>query len=297
MAENLERAQHAVREALQEKPDIILLPEFFAVLGTDPSTYNVTVAQASDRWAEITAPFQELARQGECYIVPVGPLRSEGAIHNAASLIGRQGEVIGHYFKTHLAPGETSITPGDQYPVFETDFGKVGMMICMDIHYPEIARIYALRGADILLWSTMSWGPTDRFLSVLLASHAMDNQVYCVHSNFAGLPFLPGKPRGRACVVGPDGEFRADTGHRPGVATATVDLDEGYEYWVYGELKQRLPTLKEAMLGLRRPETYLDIVREDIPWSQWQVKNPPLVEPGGEGQTPPQEAPDYLIYG
>ena len=125
----------------------------------------------------------------------------------------------------------------------------------------------------------------------------MDNQIYCVHSNFAGLPFLPGKPRGRACIVGPDGEFRADTGHRPGVATATVNLDEGYEYWVYGELKQRLPTLKEAMLGLRRPDTYLDIVREDIPWSQWQVPNPPLVEPGEEGQAPPQEAPDYLIYG
>jgi predicted amidohydrolase len=297
VAENLERARQAVQEALKEKPDLILLPEFFAVLGTDPDTYSATVSDAADRWAEITAPFQELARQGRCYVVPVGPLRSGDKIYNAATLIDRQGEIAGHYFKTHLAPGETIITPGSEYPVFETDFGKVGILICMDIHYPEIARIYALRGAGLLLWSTMSWGPTDRFLTVLLASRAMDNQVYCVHSNFAGLPFLPGKPRGRACIVGPDGEFRADTGHRPGVATASVYLDEGYEYWVYGQLKQRLPTLKEAMLGLRRPETYQDLVRQDIPWSQWQVPDPPLVEPGETHQAPPEPAPEYLIYG
>jgi predicted amidohydrolase len=295
---NLRRAKTAVEEALTEKPDIILLPEFFAVLGTNPDIYTKTVAQAADRWDEIMTPFQSLAAEGECYLVPVGPMWEGGHIRNAATLIGRQGEIIGHYFKTHLAPGEASIKAGDSYPVFETDFGRIGIMICMDLHYPEIARIYALNGADILLWSTMSWGPTDRFLSVLLATRAMDNQVYCVHSNFAGLPHLPGKMRGRACIIGPDGETRADTGHRPGVATAAVDLDEGYEYWTMGELKRRLPTLKEPLLGLRRPETYGDLVREDIPWRKWQISNPLLVEPSEEGEeSSTDESPNYLNYG
>ncbi len=293
--ENLARAYAAVRQALGEKPDFILLPEFFATLGTDPATYVQTVAACADRWVEINAPFQEMAREAHCYVIPCGPLREGNVIRNAATLIGPDGEVIGHYFKTHLAPGEggSGIQAGDEYPVFETDRGRVAMMICMDIHYPEVARIYALRGAEILFWPTMSWGPTDRFLTVLLAARAMDNQIYCVHANFAGLPHLPGKPRGRACIVGPDGETRADTGHRPGIATATVDLDEGYEYWVKGELKRQLPTLKECLLGLRRPETYGDLVREDIPWSRWQVRSPVLVDPGDGAEEGP--APDYLL--
>lgn len=295
--ENVVRAQAATRQALAEKPDFILLPEFFATLGTDSDTYSQSVKDAADRWEEINAPFQEMAREARCHIIPVGPKWEGEKIYNTATLIGRQGEIMGHYRKTHLAPGESGIQPGDDYPVFETDCGRVAMMICMDIHYPEIARIYALRGAEILFWSTMSWGPTDRFLTVLLAARAMDNQYYCVHSNFAGLPHLPGKPRGRACIVGPDGEIRADTGHRPGIATATVDLDEGYEYWVTGSLKARLPTLKEPSLGLRRPETYGDLIRTDVPWEQWQVKNPILVDPGSEdGQPAPQEAPNYLIF-
>jgi predicted amidohydrolase len=276
----------------------VLLPEFFTVLGTDPDIYTTTVAQAADRWDEIMAPFQAMAREGHCYLIPVGPMRDGEDIVNAATLIGRQGEVLGHYFKTHLAPGEANIKPGEDYPIFDTDFGRIGIMICMDIHYPEVARIYALRGAEILFWATMSWGPTDRFLSVLLAARAMDNQIYCVHSNFAGLPHLPGKLRGRACIIGPDGEARADTGHRPGVATAMVNLDEGYEYWVTGDLKRKLPTLKEAMLGLRRPDTYRDLVREDIPWDRWQVSNPTLIDPDGKGEGGSQGSePDYLICG
>ncbi len=295
--ENLARAQAAVKDALKGKPDFILLPEFFAVLGVDPQTYTTSVRQAADRWEQITSPFQSLANENKCYIILVGPKWEGDAIYNTATLIGNSGEIVGHYRKTHLAPGETFIQAGSDYPVFDTAFGRIAIMICMDIHYPEIARIYALRGAEILFWSTMSWGPTDRFLTVLLAARAMDNQVYCVHSNFSGLPFLPGKPRGRACIVGPDGEIRADTGHRPGIASAIIDLDEAYEYWVPGKLKQELPTLKEAHLGLRRPETYTDLVRTDIPWKQWQVENPILIDPTGEGvANEPGDASRLLVF-
>ena len=292
--ENLERAEAAVRRAAQDNPDLILLPEFYALLGTDPETYSNTVAQAADRWSEMLEPFRVLAGTSSSYIISTGPRRENDSIFNTATLIDRRGEIVGHYHKTHLAPGEEGITPGDEYPVFETDFGRVAMMICMDVHYPEIARIYALRGAEIVCWPTMSWGPTDRFLTVLLAARAMDNQIYCVHSNFCGLPHLPGKPRGRACIIGPDGESRADTGHGPGIATATIDLDEGYEYWATGELKRRLPTLKEAFLGLRKPATYGVLVEQDIPWDRWQVQNPILVDPDGRGEG--RDAPGYLEY-
>jgi hypothetical protein len=65
---------------------------------------------------------------------------------------------------------------------------------------------------------------------------------------------------------------------------------------VKGDLKVKLPTLKECMLGLRRPNTYDDLVREDIPWSDWQIKRPFLVDPGnGVEAAEPEAAPDYLL--
>ncbi len=70
------------------------------------------------------------------------------------------------------------------------------------------------------------------------------------------MPFLTGKSMGRGCIIDPYARPIADTSHKPGVATATVDLDEGFEYWIAGEQKLRWPTLKEAYLGMRRPELY-----------------------------------------
>jgi len=280
--DNVARAAAFVEKALESHPDIVCLPEFFATVGTDYSYYEKTVGESADRWADLAAPFQALAARGGCYIITCGPKREEDRkIYNTATLIGRKGEIIGHYRKTHLASGETFATPGCEFPVFETDFGKVAIMICADIQYPEIPRIYALKGAEILFWPTMAWGPTDHFLDIQFISRAIDNQIYAVHSNFNTLPYLPGKPRGCAKIIGPDGEARADTGHRPGVATAMVDLDEGYEYWVPGNWKHKLPTLKEAFLGTRRPELYGELTRTDIPWSAWQVKHPVLYDPDG----------------
>ena len=126
----------------------------------------------------------------------------------------------------------------------------------MDLHYPEVARIYALQGAEILFWPTMAYGPTEEFLDICLRSRAIDNQIYCVSANYVNLPYLPGKSMGRAAIIGLDGRFRADTGNRPGVVSALLDLEEGYEMWYTGEVKRRFPTLRHTLLRTRRPETY-----------------------------------------
>jgi predicted amidohydrolase len=126
----------------------------------------------------------------------------------------------------------------------------------MDIHYPEVARIYALQGAEILFWPTVAYGPTEEFLQIVLRARAIDNQLYCVSSNYVNSPYLPGKLMGRANIVGLDGCYRADTGNRPGIATALLDLDEGYQMWYTGEVKEKFPTLRETLLKTRRPDTY-----------------------------------------
>ena len=133
---------------------------------------------------------------------------------------------------------------------------------------PEVARVLMLKGADLLFWPTMAWGPTDAYLDIALRSRAMDNQVYCATANFCRLPYLPGRGRGRAYIAAPEGSILADTGHRPGVATTTVDLDEGRDYWLRDP---RYRTLKDSYVGDRRPELYGLIADTDVPADSWRI--------------------------
>jgi predicted amidohydrolase len=81
--------------------------------------------------------------------------------YNTAVLFDRRGAIVGRYRKTHLplAEAESGVTPGSDYPVFETDFGTVGILICWDHWFPETARILRTRGAEIILISTIGDAP------------------------------------------------------------------------------------------------------------------------------------------
>jgi len=270
--DNVRRALAAIDEAGRFGADIICLPEMYATLGC--TDYQDALHQAVDMQGSISEQISAKAASLKCYIISNTVEQDGDALYNTATLFDRSGAIVGSYRKTHLAPGEeTTFAQGDAFPVFELDFGKVGLMICMDIHFPEIARIYALQGVDILFWPTMSYGPTGEFLEVLFRSRAMDNQIYCVTANFCQQPYLAGKAMGRAYIVGPDGKIRADTGHRAGIAVAAVDLDEGYEHWV---MRADMLTLKDAMLGGRRPALYGALVQPDSPAPPWRIANPKL---------------------
>jgi predicted amidohydrolase len=254
---NMLEGDRIIELVLAAKPDIVCFPELFPVV-------NICKDEIGRRAEEIQRMTLEWAskrsKQGHTYLIVPTLEKAAGHLYNTAFLIDRCGKILGKYRKTHLAPEEKNFfcvdTPGDTYPVFETDFGKVAIMTCMDVHYPEVARIYALEGAEILFWPTVAYGPTEEFLHIALRSRAIDNQLYCVASNYVNVPYLPGKLMGRAAIIGLDGTYRADTGNRPGVATAVVDLDEGYEMWYTGEIKMRFPTLRETFMKTRRPETY-----------------------------------------
>ena len=257
---NLERAHKYVEEAISRDSDICCLPEFFTVFGVED--YDKALSESVAKTKYILDEFSKIAAKGKLYLIINIPEKEGEFIFNTAFLFDRNGEVIGKYRKTHLAPGEEEkIEEADAYPVFKTDFGIIGIMICMDIHFPEVSRIYGLKNVDVLFWPTMSYGPSDDFLLTLLRSKAMDNQYYCVASNYSEIPYLPGKEMGRACVVAPDGNIISDTGYRPGIATIKVNLDEGYEYWATGDYKKKYPRLKECFYKRRKPETYGELVK------------------------------------
>lgn len=267
----LDRCLEMIDRAGQAQADIILLPEEPDVVGcTNEHIADLPepIPGGNPRLQDLgpsnntLARFAQRARDNNIYVVYSQREREGDHVYNTGVLLGRKGELVGKYRKMHLAPGEhDEVLPGDLgYPVFECDFGRVGMGICMDIHYPEMWRILALKGADVLLFPTMCIDYTGDHIESIVNARAIDNQVYLVSSHFVMQPFLAGRSMGHSRIVDPYGRTLADTSHRPGLVFADVDLDAGYETWYTGELKEHYPTLKACYLGMRRPETYHELV-------------------------------------
>jgi len=267
----IERCLAMIDAAGAARADLVLLPEEPDVVGC-----------SQDRIADLPEPlpggatfsgFAERARANRIYVAYSQRERDGDRVYNTGVLLDRQGNLVGKYRKMHLAPGEEGdVLPGDLgYPVFECDFGRVAIGICMDIHFPEMWRIYALDGADVLLFPTQCIDYTGDHIESIVNARAIDNQVYLVSSHFVMQPFLAGRSMGHSRIVDPYGRTLADTSHRPGLTFADVDLDAGYDTWYTGELKQRYPTLKDCYLGLRRPDTYQRLVEPDGDDPKWKL--------------------------
>lgn len=154
-------------------------------------------------------------------------------------LLGPDGKLIGKYRKSHRLPDE-DIALGDALPVFDTPLGKIGLMIGSDQCWPEVPLVLALDGAELILWSHGPEPvPQEYPLEILARARALDDHVTLVASNYAGdLPYLcsnwpnyTGSPLGRGFVVDRSGVIVADTGIRPGVACAELDLKRGKDIY------------------------------------------------------------------
>ncbi|MEK7753160.1 MAG: carbon-nitrogen hydrolase family protein, partial [Acidobacteriota bacterium] len=156
-------------------------------------------------------------------------------VYNTAVLIDRAGRVAGRYRKVYIPREEMEggITPGNDYPVFRTDFGSVGLMICWDVQYGDPARALALRGAEMILMPI--WGGNE----TLAKARAIENHVWLASSGYN----FPTR------ILGPDGETLADAPAPGQAAVATIDLARRpYDTWL-GELRGRF--LKELRLDVR----------------------------------------------
>ena len=143
--ENLDQFAKFVAEAAAQKADIVCLPEGVTVCGTKHSYVDV----AEPVPGPSTEFLGNLAAKHHLYVVAGIYERDGSAVYNTSVLVGRDGKLVGKYRKVCLPREEIDggITPGSDYPVFDTDFGRVGMMICWDVSYPEVARELSARGA------------------------------------------------------------------------------------------------------------------------------------------------------
>ena len=170
---------------IPSQTDVILLPEGITVVGTGKKYANV----AESIPGPSTRRLGELARRKNAWIVAGIYEREGAAIYNTAVLIDRSGMYAGKYRKIYIPREEFEggITPGSDFPVFETDFGKVGMMICWDVQYADPARGLALRGAELILMPI--WGGNE----TLAKARAIENHLFLASSGY-DFPSLHHRP-------------------------------------------------------------------------------------------------------
>ena len=196
-----------IERAVPAKADLILLPEGITVVGTNKRYADV----AETVPGPTTATLGDLARKRKAYVA-AGIYEREGqVVYNTAVLMDRDGKLAGKYRKVYLPREEMEqLAPGNDYPVFKTDFGTIGMMICYDVFFSDPARGLATKGAEIVLMPI--WGGDQ----TLAKARAIENQVYLVASGYDHPTY----------IMNPEGEKVAAAAKPGTVAVATIDLNK-----------------------------------------------------------------------
>ena len=211
--------------------------------------------------------FREASVKAGVPIIGSLSAKVDGGYANLGFVLDRTGEIVGLYPKKHPAPSEEAIITepigGDPFPVFDLSGVKLGIAICMDIHFPEMFRIYGLKGADIVCIPTMYIDYTGDMIESIEKARAIDSQMYLAVSHYIEKPYLAGKSMGYAKVIAPDGRIIVSTGHQEGIAVAEIDPKWRFPYWADGELLAAYPDLRVMFDRIRRPDFYGELTRED----------------------------------
>jgi beta-ureidopropionase len=231
--QNLARAEKFIRDAAAQGGQVLLLPEVFHELFfmTDMNLKYFDLSETIP--GPITETMQSLARElGVAICAPIFERVERSVYYNSAAMIDADGKLLGVYRKNHIPLNtlfyeKLYFKPGNLgYPVFQTQFGKIGIIICHDRHYPEGARCSALNGAEILLVPSAT---PDASLSVKvwekeLAGHAIFNEYFVAGLNRVG---QEGKYLyyGRSVVMDPVGEIMVQAGRDEEILLADCDLE------------------------------------------------------------------------
>jgi predicted amidohydrolase len=227
-----------------ERPDVVLFSENLAT--------RFVQKPLKERAQPIPGPLTDMlsakARQYHTYAIATLLESDNGLYHNTAVLIDREGQIAGKYRKVHLTIGETDggLTPGREFPVFQTDFGRIGIMTCWDSWFGESARALRLNGAEILFLplagdsDALHWDPVWK-------TRAIDNGVWLVSS--VTVTDAPSQ------ILNPQGEVVAEAKGEFSRALAEIDLNQEWRR-KYLSVSKGLGEGATFYIQERRPDTY-----------------------------------------
>jgi predicted amidohydrolase len=212
--DNVKQMSKLLDQAGESGCRIVCLPEGWPTCNTG---LGMTKVEANTIEGSASVMMAAKAKQYGMYIISGLYNWSGDTLYNIAVLYDRNGKIQAVYKKVQLPDSESEqgAVPGDILPVFETDFGKIGILICWDSAFPEVSRILALKGAEILFCPI--WGDVRGAESwkITAQSRSMDNGVYFVTSIFDG----------HSLIVNPAGEILQESGTQGTLLTADIDLN------------------------------------------------------------------------
>lgn len=251
--ENLNKASLMIAESVNENADFIVLPEMFnCPYSNDKFIEYCEEENDSPTLTRISA----LAREHKIYILAGSIPEKEGNnLFNTSYLFDKSGNIIAKHRKMHLFDIDVKdritfkesdvLTAGNDFTIADTEFGKIGIGICYDIRFPELARIMVENGALILFYPgafNMTTGPAH--WELLFKSRALDNQVYCVGVAPALNEDASYHSFGHSIITNPWGDIIAEADTKEELIIGEIDLSE------IKKIREELPLLKNKRRDL-----------------------------------------------
>ncbi len=240
---NLKCAASLAAKALKFNPNLIIFPEMFATGFAYPYINKI----AKESFEEITSFLMNLSCRTGAFIVGGSiPELSEGKLYNTSIIFSPERKALGFSRKIHpfsMTDESKYFTGGDKISVIAAPIAKLGIAICYDIRFPEIARKLTLDGAEMLIVPAQFPRPREHHWHALLRSRAIENQVFLIGVNRVG-----GKnPEyfGHSIAIDPYGNVLDELDDKEGILVCEIDLGR------IGEVRKSMPSLLD-----RRPEVY-----------------------------------------
>jgi len=252
--ENFNRLQQHLDSLAKGNVDLVIFPEMFNC----PYQTSLFPDYAEEEGGACWQKLSSLAAQYKMYLVAGSmPERDpENKIYNTSYVFDRQGRQIGKHRKVHLFDIEIeggqqfresdTLSPGNKATVFDTEFGTIGVCICYDLRFPELARLMVDQGAKIIIVPgafNMTTGPAH--WEILFRTRSVDNQVFTVGAAPARDPEARYTSWGHTIMVGPWGNVLQQMDEREGFIMQDLDLAE------VTKVRRELP-----LLAQRRSDLY-----------------------------------------
>ena len=252
--ENVRTVKTYLEKIKDENPDFVILPEMFCCPYQTENFPIYVEKEGGPVWQQLSGD----AKQYGIYLIggSMPEKDAEGNVYNTSYIFDREGKQIGKHRKVHLFDidvkgGQTfkesdTLTAGDSDTVFDTEFGKIGVMLCFDIRFPELSRMMVNDGAKVIFVPAafnMTTGPAHWELS--FRTRALDNQIYmvgCAPARDVSAGYISW---GHSIVTDPWGRVTGMLDENEGILLAELDMD--YEE----QVREELPLLKS-----RRKDIY-----------------------------------------